>query len=66
MGVRNWKYTETVKLLKHYGCEYRRDGGGSHEVWWNPKTRVAFTVVKPHGGDRFSADGSFLDMLEKA
>jgi hypothetical protein len=46
--------------LKVYGCYYDRNGGGSHEVWYSPISDRDFTVVKPHGGDKLSADGTFL------
>jgi len=66
MGVRNREYAEMVKLLKAYGCKYIRNHGGSHEVRRNPETGVSFTLVKPHGGDKISTDGTFLGMLDKA
>jgi len=46
MKVRPLKYREIVKRLKRYGFEWKRDAGGSHEIWWNPVTRKRLPVPK--------------------
>jgi predicted RNA binding protein YcfA (HicA-like mRNA interferase family) len=32
--------------LRAAGCEFRRQGKGSHEIWWSPITRRTFTVPR--------------------
>ncbi|MDR3168200.1 MAG: type II toxin-antitoxin system HicA family toxin [Candidatus Peribacteria bacterium] len=66
MGVRNWAYVDSVRLLKYKGFHLERNGKGSHEYRYNSETKRGTTLVKPHGGDKLSADGTFLRMLAKA
>jgi predicted RNA binding protein YcfA (HicA-like mRNA interferase family) len=40
------KYREVVKKLRKLGFGFRRATGGTHEVWWNEKTKK--TCVVPH------------------
>lgn len=40
------KYREIIKKLRILGFVFRRSTGGSHEIWWNEKTRK--TCVVPH------------------
>jgi len=40
------KYRQIVKKLRKLGFVFRRATGGSHEIWWNEKTRK--TCVVPH------------------
>jgi predicted RNA binding protein YcfA (HicA-like mRNA interferase family) len=30
------KYREVAKRLRELGCEFVRNGAGSHRIWWNP------------------------------
>ncbi len=30
------KYRELTKRLRKLGCEFVRNGAGSHRIWWNP------------------------------
>jgi len=30
------KYRELTKRLRDLGCEFVRNGAGSHRIWWNP------------------------------
>lgn len=39
-------YPELARLLKDAGCEFVRQGKGSHEIWYSPKTCRKFTVPK--------------------
>lgn len=39
-------YREIVARLKEAGCEFRRHGKGSHEVWYSPITDRTFAVPK--------------------
>ena len=40
------KYREIIKILRKHDFVFRRLTGGSHEIWWNEKTRK--TCVVPH------------------
>lgn len=39
-------YREVIKKLRKLGFAFRRATGGSHEIWWNEKTRKICVV--PH------------------
>jgi hypothetical protein len=32
--------------LRAAGCEFRRQGNGSHEIWWSPITQRNFVVLR--------------------
>ncbi|MCL6643288.1 MAG: type II toxin-antitoxin system HicA family toxin [Candidatus Bipolaricaulota bacterium] len=42
-------YRELTKKLRGLGCEFVRQGPGSHEIWWNPANR-RFTTIPRHEG----------------
>ena len=46
MKLRPLKRREIVKILKKNGYERdpKHDVRGSHEMWWNPKTKKAFPL----------------------
>jgi predicted RNA binding protein YcfA (HicA-like mRNA interferase family) len=37
-------YRDVIRLLMDGGFEFKRQGRGDHEIWWNPKTGVHVTV----------------------
>lgn len=37
-------YRELKRLLTEAGCKMIRQGNGSHEIWFSPKTNANFTV----------------------
>lgn len=39
-------YRDVIKKLRKLEFAFRRATGGSHEIWWNEKTRK--TCVVPH------------------
>ena len=39
-------YRRLSALLREAGCEFRRQGKGSHEIWWSPVTRRTSTVPR--------------------
>ncbi len=41
---------EVIRKLRRAGFVFDRQGKGSHEIWWNPKTR-ARTTLPYHPGD---------------
>lgn len=40
------RYRIVIKKLRKLGFGFRRNTGGSHEIWWNENTRR--TCVVPH------------------
>ena len=40
------KYRDVVKKLQKFGFVFRRATGGTHEIWWNKKSKS--TCVVPH------------------
>ena len=45
-NIRPLPYRDVIKKLRKCGFAFRRSTGGSHEIWWNEKTRM--TCVIPH------------------
>jgi predicted RNA binding protein YcfA (HicA-like mRNA interferase family) len=39
-------YLEIVRQLKEAGCEFRRQGKGSHEIWFSPLSGRTFAVPR--------------------
>lgn len=39
-------YRDVIKKLRKSGFAFRRNTGGSHEIWWNEEKRK--TCVVPH------------------
>jgi predicted RNA binding protein YcfA (HicA-like mRNA interferase family) len=37
-------YRDVVRLLRDAGYEFKRQGRGDHEIWWNSKTGHRVTV----------------------
>ncbi|HEX6016210.1 MAG TPA: type II toxin-antitoxin system HicA family toxin [Geminicoccaceae bacterium] len=37
-------YRRLARLLRDAGCEMRRQGKGSHEIWYSPATKRTFSV----------------------
>ncbi len=42
------KYRELTKRLREQGCEFVRNGAGSHRIWWNP-TNEQYTTIPDWG-----------------
>lgn len=40
------KYREVIKKARKAGFVFRRNTGGTHEIWWNEKKKK--TCVIPH------------------
>lgn len=43
-------YADVTRRLRALGFEFDRAARGSHEIWWNPKTRLRTTIPR-HPGD---------------
>lgn len=39
-------YRDVIARLKAGGFEFKRQGRGGHEIWWNPETKARVTVDK--------------------
>jgi len=39
-------YREIVERLREGGCEFRRRGKGSHEIWYSPESGRTFAVPR--------------------
>jgi len=44
------RYGELTRKLRRLGVVFRRQAGGSHEIWHNPSNK-RYTVI-PHHGNR--------------
>ena len=44
------------RLLREAGFQFKRQGRGDHEIWWNPATGVSVTVDRKINS-RFTANG---------
>jgi hypothetical protein len=49
-------YRDVVRLLRDACYEFKRQGRGDHEIWWNPKTGMRVTVDRKLAS-RFTANG---------
>ena len=49
-------YRDLVRLLREAGYEFKRQGRGDHEIWWNPNTGGRVTVDRKLVS-RFTANG---------
>jgi predicted RNA binding protein YcfA (HicA-like mRNA interferase family) len=49
-------YRDVIRLLREAGFEFKRQGRGDHEIWWNPASGVS-VVVDRKLRSRFTANG---------
>jgi predicted RNA binding protein YcfA (HicA-like mRNA interferase family) len=64
MGILSgFSYRVIIKKLKKFGFEFHRQAAGSHEIWFNPKTKK-FTTVPNHNGDM--PEGTLRAILKQA
>jgi len=56
-------YRDTVKKIKKLGFQFDRQAKGSHEIWWNPKTKKR-TTIPSHPGD--IPEGTLKAILKQA
>jgi hypothetical protein len=49
-------YRDLIALLKASRYDFKRQGRGDHEIWWNPQTRVHVTVDRKLKS-KFTANG---------
>ena len=58
-----YRYREIVKKLKIFGFEFYRQGAGSHEIWYNKKSKK-YTTIPNHSGDM--PEGTLRAILHQA
>ena len=58
-----YRYRDVASKLRTAGFEFDRQAKGSHEIWWNPKTRARTTLVN-HPGD--IPEGTLRAILRQA
>ena len=45
-----FKYKEIISKLRKASFHFDRQAKGSHEIWYNPKTKIRITILN-HPGD---------------
>jgi predicted RNA binding protein YcfA (HicA-like mRNA interferase family) len=58
-----FRYRDIIKKLKQLGFEFDRQAKGSHEIWYNPKTK-RYTTIPNHSGDM--PEGTLRAILKQA
>jgi predicted RNA binding protein YcfA (HicA-like mRNA interferase family) len=59
-------YRDVIQLLRAKGYEFKRQGRGDHEIWWNPHTGIRVTVDRKLKS-KFTANGILKEAgLQKA
>ena len=58
-----FRYRQIVKILKLFGFEFERQAAGSHEIWYNPQTKL-FTTIPNHSGDM--PEGTLRAIIKQA
>ena len=56
-------YRDVVTRLKKHGFSFYRQAAGSHEIWFNPETKL-FTTIPNHTGD--IPEGTLRAILRQA
>jgi len=59
-----FKYKQVRKKFIKLGLIFEREGKGSHEIWYNPKTDL-FTVLPRHGSKDIK-EGTLNTTLKQA
>jgi predicted RNA binding protein YcfA (HicA-like mRNA interferase family) len=49
-------YRDVIRRLRENGYEFKRQGRGDHEVWWNPGTH-RHVIVDRKLRSKFTANG---------
>ena len=58
-----FSYRSIIKRLRQFGFAFDRQAAGSHEIWYNPETRL-YTTVPNHPGDM--PEGTLRAILKQA
>jgi len=49
-------YRDVIRLLRENGFQFKRQGRGDHEIWWNSQSGIHVTVDRKLRS-RFTANG---------
>ena len=55
-------YTKFIKKIKKAGFIFKRQAAGSHEIWFNPKTKRIVTI--PHHQGKSFKKGTLASMIK--
>ena len=58
-----FKYKEIIAKLRKAGFKFDRQAKGSHEIWYNPKTKIRATIPN-HPGD--TPEGTLNAIVKQA
>jgi predicted RNA binding protein YcfA (HicA-like mRNA interferase family) len=58
-----FRYRDVTRRLRTLGFVFYRQAAGSHEIWFNPKTK-RFTTIPNHPGDL--PEGTLHEILRQA
>jgi predicted RNA binding protein YcfA (HicA-like mRNA interferase family) len=58
-----FRYREIIRRLKRLGFQFDRQAAGSHEIWFNPKSK-RYTTIPNHPGDM--PEGTLRAILKQA
>ena len=58
-----FRYRDVIRRLKQLGFQFDRQAAGSHEIWFNPKTK-RYTTIPNHLGD--IPEGTLRAILKQA
>ena len=58
-----FKYRQIIKRLKKLGFEFDRQAAGSHEIWFNPRSKQ-YTTIPNHPGDM--PEGTLRAIIKQA
>lgn len=58
-----FSYREIIRMLKKFDFSFYRQAAGSHEIWYNERTKK-FTTIPNHPGDM--PEGTLRAILKQA
>jgi len=58
-----YKYREIIKKLRKSGFSFYRQAAGSHEIWYNSKSKL-FTTIPNHSGEM--PEGTLRAIIKQA
>jgi predicted RNA binding protein YcfA (HicA-like mRNA interferase family) len=58
-----FRYRDIIKKLKKFGFVFYRQAAGSHEIWYNEKSK-RYTTIPNHPGDM--PEGTLRAILKQA
>jgi predicted RNA binding protein YcfA (HicA-like mRNA interferase family) len=62
-SLAGFRYRQIIRILKHFGFAFYRQGAGSHEIWFN-SSQKRYTTIPNHSGDM--PEGTLRAILKQA